>query len=111
MYLKIKFHYSRSELLKTQLKKEQLETEIEILENKAKLKRHELKHSAVTNSNTNTNMNHHLDYDVVPNRLSGVEANLNLKSTTNKSLLNHVKSGYNYDEVSLNCFFFNKYDM
>ena len=47
--------FKRSELLKTQVKKETLETEIELLENKLKLKRKELRNS--TNSLNNTNSN------------------------------------------------------
>ncbi len=46
--------YNRSELLKTQVKKETLETEIELLENKLKLKRKELRNS--TNSLNNNGL-------------------------------------------------------
>jgi hypothetical protein len=45
------FHLNlRSNLLNNQLKKEQLETEIQILENKANLKRQELKKSIASNA-------------------------------------------------------------
>lgn len=55
------FYFQRSELLKTKLKKETLETEIELLENHIKLKRQELRHSC-------TSLND--EHDIGSNRLS-----------------------------------------
>ena len=92
--------------MKTQLKKEQLETEIELLENKAKLKRCELKNSVVSPtrqsgqssrapSTVPVSVNRNIaEYDYIPNRLQTTEALRRSKSPSHT-----IKSGINYEDV------------
>ncbi len=103
--------------MKTQLKKEQIETEIEILENKAKLKRQELKNSIVSPTRTSSTRgtaasvttttttvgNRNLEYDFIPNRLTSAEA---LRQSSLKSPVNNqsIKAGINYEDVFIICF-------
>ena len=92
--------------MKTQLKKEQLETEIEILENKAKLKRHELRHSVVSPSRhqsirvqtPSNGVHRNMEYDYIPNRLPSAEA---LRQSLSKSPVcsQTIKPGINYEDV------------
>ncbi len=83
----------RSELLKTKLKKETLETEIELLENHIKLKKQELRHSC-------TSLNE--DYDLCSsNRLSlSVDTHKTPKShKQDKQNMDHSKNPFTYEEV------------
>lgn len=78
--------------MKTQLKKEQLETEIEILENKAKLKRHELKNAISVQPAT-------YDYDYhtrVPSN-DAIRTSVAMKPP----LQQPIKHGYSYEDVLL----------
>jgi hypothetical protein len=91
--------------LKTQLKKEQLETEIELLENKAQLKRCELKNSVVSPTRQSSrvpsvvplSVNRNIpDYDYIPNRLQSSDA---LRRSLSKSPTQTIKSGIIYEDV------------
>ena len=91
-------------MLKTQLKKEQLETEIEILENKAKLKRQELRSSIAHNHNTNinhTNATNSHEYDMIPNRLASADAIKSAAAMYKPPINNQSKSHLKYDDVIL----------
>ena len=77
--------------MKTQLKKEQLETEIEILENKAKLKRHELK-TALSVPPAN------YEYEYRHNRVPSNDA---IRAVVTKPpVQQQIKHGYSYEDVS-----------
>ena len=92
--------------MKTQLKKEQLETEIELLENKAKLKRCELKQSVVSPTRQSSKTPQAVpmvsrniaDYDYIPNRLQTTDA---LRRSLSKSPIGGqtIKTGINYEDV------------
>ena len=83
--------------MKTQIKKEALLTEIELLENQIKLKRHDLK--------TSQNLNDEYDLATCSNRLNcSMDANNNNNSKLNclqNCTLNNdqQKSPFSYDEV------------
>lgn len=91
-------------MLKTQLKKEQLETEIEILENKAKIKRQELRNSIVSPTrhlSNNSAATPALEYDYIPNRLSSAD-HIRHHSPVKQPIPNqntNAKPGINYEDV------------
>ncbi len=77
----------RSDLLKNQLRKEQLETEIQILENKANIKRQELRNT-LSHSSTD-------DYQQINKPIQTVTS-----SKQRPTVMTIKNSNYKYDDVS-----------